>query len=213
MKRNALWNGFMALMIVALGFTACELKSDEDRFQSEIRYFILEHLDNDIAYNPIRFQAIDNGFLSSDVVLITSVLAIQDTVRTKLNLALDQSVAFKSPLLDAFLAMENNFEIDLIDEIMLENIKLDKAVQSKLKANSRSVPKGYLAQQQLFTDQLFAINHRLNHFNLSAYHLDLSGKTATFYLHEYQLNQGQSITTVFELNTESLEVLSFKDIS
>ena len=210
MKRKVLSNGIMCLMLLALGFTACDQRNDEDKFQAEIRYFILEHLENDIAYTPVRFQRIDNNFLSSDLKLMTSVLAIQDTVRTKMNLALDHFVVFESPIITAFLGMENNFEIDLIDELILENVKLDSALKSKLK--HKSLPKNYRAQQQLFNDQLFDINNALSHFNLSAYHIDLSGKASTFYLHEYQLNQEQSITTVFELNTESLEVLSFKDI-
>tara|TARA_R110001592_G_scaffold60125_7_gene182770 strand:+ start:165 stop:803 length:639 start_codon:yes stop_codon:yes gene_type:complete len=212
MKRKALSNGILGVLLLALGLTACDQRNDEDKFQAEIRYFILEHLEDDIAYSPVRFQRIDNNFLSSDMDLMTSVLAIQDTVRTKLNLALDYSVEFESPLINAFLSMENNFEIDLIDELILENIKLDNALKAKLKVNQNTFPESYRAQQQLFTDQLSEINNTLSHFNLSAYHIDLSGKASTFYLHEYQLNQAQSITTVFELNTESLEVLSFKDI-
>ncbi|WP_323755420.1 hypothetical protein [Roseivirga sp.] len=210
MKRKVIWNGVLGVMLLALGLTACDQRNDEDRFQAEIRYFILEHLEDDIAYNPIRFQRIDNNFLSSDVELMTSVLAIQDTVRTKMNLALGNAVVFESPVIKAFLGMENDFEIDLIDELILENIKLDNALKSKL--DHKPLPENYRAQQQLFTDQLFDINNALSHFNLSAYHIDLSGKASTFYLHQYQLNQAQSITTIFELNTESLEVLSFKDI-
>lgn len=199
-------------MLLALGLTACDQRNDGDRFQAEIRYFILEHLEDDIAYRPVRFQRIDNSFLSSDVTLMTSVLAIQDTVRTKLNMALDHSVVFESSVINAFLGMEDGFEIDLIDELILENIKLDNAVKAKLKLNEQPFPKSYLVQQQLFTDQLFDINNTLSHFNLSAYHMDLSGRKSIFYIHEYQLNQAQSITTIFELDTESLEVLSFKDI-
>ena len=205
-------NILLALVLTAFSLFSCDRRNDEDRFQAEIRYFILEHLDNDIAYHPIRFQRIDNDFLSSDMTLMTSVLAIQDTVRTKVNMALNFSVEFESPVIQAFLSMENNFEIDLIDELILENVKLDNALKAKLKSNQKTFPENYRAQQQLFTDQLFAINNALSHFNLSAYHLDLSGKVSTFYLHEYQLNQAQNITTVFELNTKSLEVLSFKDI-
>jgi hypothetical protein len=199
-------------LLVILAICSCDLRTEEDKFQSEIRFFILEHLDNSSEYNPLSFQRIDNAFLSSDIELATSIMAVQDTVRTKLNLALDYSVVFESPLFDAFLAMENEFEIDLMDELILENVKLDKAVKSKLKTKVPDDSKGYLAQQQIFSDQLSAINNRLSNFNLSAYHIDLSGKASTFYLHEYQLNQEQSNTTVFELNTESLEVLSFKDI-
>lgn len=210
MKRKVLSNGILGVMLLALGLTACDQRKEEDRIQAEIRYFILEHLENDIAYNPVRFQRIDNNFLSSDMDLMTSVLAIQDTVRTKLNLALDYSVEFESPLINIFLSMENNFEIDVIDELIMENVKLDNALKTKL--NHKPLPENYRAQQQLFANQLFDINNALSHFNLSAYHIDLSGNASTFYLHEYQLNQGQSITTVFELNTESLEVLSFKDI-
>ena len=205
-------NILLALVLTAFSLFSCDRRNDEDRFQAEIRYFILEHLDNDIAYNPVRFQRIDNDFLSSDMTLMTSVLAIQDTVRTKVNMALNFSVEFESPVIQAFLSMENNFEIDLIDELILENVKLDNALKAKLKSSQSTFPENYRAQQQLFNDQLFDINNALSHFNLSAYHIDLSGKTSTFYLHEYQLNQAQSITTVFELNTESLEVLSFKDI-
>ncbi|KYG83471.1 hypothetical protein [Roseivirga echinicomitans] len=205
-------NALLALALTVFSLFSCDRRNGEDKFQAEIRYFILEHLENDIAYNPIRFQRIDNNFLSSDVALMTSVLAIQDTVRTKLNLALDYSVVFESPLINTFLSMENSFEIDLIDELIMENIKLDNALKAKLKVNQKTFPESYRTQQQLFTDQLLDINNALSYFNLSAYHLDLSGKASTFYLHEYQLNQAQNITTVFELNTESLEVLSFKDI-
>lgn len=213
MKNRFLSNGLLMLLLAFLGLSACKQKRSEKEYMSEIRFFILEHLDDNIAYAPIAFQQIDNGFLSSDTEIMTSLFALQDTVKSQYNMALDYAVAFESPVLNSFLSMENNFAVDLTDELLLEAVKLDMAFSAKIRKEGKDMPEVYSTLKQLFTDQFGTLNQKLSRYNLSAYHLDLSGKSSVFYLHEYQLNQGQPIITVFELSTKDLAVLSFKDIS
>lgn len=213
MKNRLLSNGLLILLISLLGLSACHQKGNEESYMSEIRFFILEHLENGIAYQPITFQRIDNGFLSSDTEIMTSLLALQDTVKSQYNLALDYAVAFESPTINSFLSMENSFAVDLTDEILLEAVRIDKAFSSKIKNEGQNVPEVYMKLKQLFTDQFESLNQKLSHYNLSAYHIDLSGTNSVFYLHDYKLNQDETISTIFELSAKDFEILSFKDIS
>ena len=198
-------------LLVILAICACDLRTEEDKFQSEIRFFILEHLDNPSEYNPLSFQRIDNAFLSSDIELATSIMAVQDTVRTKLSLVSSFLQQDENGIMHRFLSANDNFEFDLLDELIFENVSLDKQVKESMGTNSLSVLEDYKIQQQRFNDQILQLNQQLNTLNLSVFHIELSGKTSVHYLHQYQLGD-QPLTTVFELSTENLEVLSFKDI-
>ncbi|PIQ49614.1 MAG: hypothetical protein COW03_04480 [Cytophagales bacterium CG12_big_fil_rev_8_21_14_0_65_40_12] len=198
-------------LLVILAICSCDLRSDEDKFQSEIRFFILEHLENPSEYSPLSFQRIDNAFLSSNQALATSIIAVQDTVRTKLSLASNLLQEGKNGIMHRFLAANDNFEFDLLDELIFENVRLDKQMEKSSAKTNSSVLEEYKLQQQLFNDQISILNQQLNALNLSVFHMDLSGKTSVHYLHQYQL-EDQPLTTVFELSTENLEVLSFKDI-
>lgn len=210
MKRR-IFQLFTGGLLVLLAICSCDLRSDEDKFQSEIRFFILEHLDNPNEYNPLSFQRIDNGFLSSDQALSTSIMAVQDTVRTKLSLVSNWVEEDRNDIIERFLAANDNFEFDLLDELIFENVSLDKQMERYLSKTSTSVLKEYKIQQQRFNDQILQLNQQLKAFNLSAYHIDLSGKASVHYFHQYALGTAQ-MATVFELSTENLEVLSFKDI-
>lgn len=198
-------------LLVILAICSCDLRTEEDKFQSEIRFFILEHLDNPSEYNPLSFQRIDNAFLSSDQALATSIMAVQDTVRTKLSLASNLLAEDTNDIMHRFLAASDNFEFDLLDELIFENVSLDKQMEKSLNNTSTSILQAYKIHQQRFNDQISILNQQLNAFNLSAYHIDLSGKASVHYLHQYALG-AEEMATVFELSTENLEVLSFKDI-
>ena len=201
------------MFIVVMGLSSCHQNKSEHDDLAEIRYFILEHLDDGIAYQPLSFQRIDNGFLSSDSEIMTSLLALQDTVKNQFELSLNYQLAFDSPLINDFLAMQNEFEVDLIDELLMEVVKLEKAFSTKAKASGSKLPNAYLEQRQLFTDHFTELNAALSNYNLSAYHLDLSGEKSKFYIHQYSLDQNQPIHTVFELSTIDGSILSFKDVS
>jgi hypothetical protein len=125
MKRK-IFQLFTAGLVVLLAICSCDLRSDEDKFQSEISFFIMEHLENPSEYNPLSFQRIDNGFLSSHQALATSVMAVQDTVRTKLSLASNLFEEDRNDIIERFLAANDNFEFDLLDELIFENVSLDK---------------------------------------------------------------------------------------
>jgi hypothetical protein len=210
MKRK-IFQLFTAGLVVLLAICSCDLRSDEDKFQSEISFFIMEHLENPSEYNPLSFQRIDNGFLSSHQALATSVMAVQDTVRTKLSIASNLLEEDRNDIIERFLAANDNFEFDLLDELIFENVSLDKQMERSLSKTSASVLKEYKMQQQRFNDQILQLNQQLNEFNLSAYHIDLSGNASVHYFHQYALGTAQ-MATVFELSNENLEVLSLKDI-
>jgi predicted RNA-binding protein with RPS1 domain len=210
MKRR-IFQLFTGGLLVLLAICSCDLRSDEDKFQSEIRFFILEHLDNPSEYNPLSFQRIDNAFLSSDQELATSIMAVQDTVRTKLSLASNLLAEDTNDIMHRFLSASDNFEFNLLDELIFENLSLDKQMEKSLNKSSDSILEDYKIQQQLFNDQILQLNQQLNTLNLSVFHMDLSGKASVHYFHQYELGTAQ-MATVFELSTENLEVLSFKDI-
>ncbi len=110
-----------------------------------------------------------------------------------------------------FVADNDHFQFDLLDELIFENVRLDKQMENLLNNTSASISEAYKVQQQLFNDQILQLNQQLNTLNLSVFHMDLSGKASVHYYHQYELGTTQ-MTTVFELSTENLEVLSFKDI-
>jgi hypothetical protein len=199
--------GTLALLTVC----ACDFRADEEKFQTEIRFFIMEHIENPNSYNPVAFQRIDNGFLSQDHELVTTIIAVQDTVRTKLNFASAYFNLEEQSAISRFLTASNNFEFELIDELIFESVTMDKQVENALKNADVSLWNRYKAQQQIFNDQISLLNQQLNGFNLSAFHIDLSGESTVHYYHQYSLDS-EPLATVFELSVNNLEVLSFKDI-
>jgi hypothetical protein len=210
MKRKAL-QLFTYCLLAFLVVCSCDFRTDEERFQTEIRLFIMEHIENPSHYQPLAFQRIDNGFLSADDGLATSIMAVQDTVRTKLNFA----SAFFNPeqgsAIHQFLAAIDNFEFELIDELIFESVTMDKQIEKPLKQADINLWNSYRAQQQIFNDQISILNQQLKTYNLSVFHIDLSGESTVHYYHEYELN-AQHLASVFELSTADLEMLSFKDI-
>jgi hypothetical protein len=210
MKRKAL-QLFTYCLLAFLVVCSCDFRTDEERFQTEIRLFIMEHIENPSHYQPLAFQRIDNGFLSADDGLATSIMAVQDTVRTKLNFASAYFTTDQQSAMSQFLGANDNFEFDLLDELLFENVAMDKQVEKSMSRTDLNLWTHYKAQQQVFNDQLLVLNQRLKTYNLSVFHIDLSGESTVHYYHEYELN-AQHLASVFELSTADLEMLSFKDI-
>lgn len=171
----------------------------------------MEHIENPSHYQPLAFQRIDNGFLSADDGLATSIMAVQDTVRTKLNFASAYFTTDQQSAMSQFLGANDNFEFDLLDELLFENVAMDKQVEKSMSRTDLNLWAHYKAQQQVFNDQLLVLNQQLKTYNLSVFHIDLSGESTVHYYHEYELN-AQHLASVFELSTADLEMLSFKDI-
>lgn len=212
MSKKISLNLFVYSLVLTLVLCACGREATEENFQNEIRYFILEHLEDEIEYTALSFQKIDNDFLSSDTELATSILAVQDSVKAKLHIALQYAIDFESDVMKKFLTAQNRFEVDLIDELIFENVRLDKAVKLGLNNKGLSLPEQYYNEQQVFSNAILDTNQRLQFFNLSAYHLDLNGDKSVYYLHQFRFGHNHNRSIVFELDTESLEVLSFKEI-
>jgi hypothetical protein len=210
MKRKAL-QLFTYCLLAFLVVCSCDFRTDEERFQTEIRLFIMEHIENPSHYQPLAFQRIDNGFLSADDGLATSIMAVQDTVRTKLNFASAYFTTDQQSAMSQFLGANDNFEFDLLDELLFENVAMDKQVEKSMSRTDLNLWAHYKAQQQVFNDQLLVLNQQLKTYNLSVFHIDLSGESTVHYYHEYELN-AQHLASVFELSTADLEMLSFKDI-
>lgn len=210
MKRKSLQLFTYALMAL-LVICSCDLRTEEEKFEMEIRFFIMEHIENPTSYSPMAFHRIDNDFLSKDQGLVTSIMAVQDTVRTKLNFASAYFNPEQHSAMSRFLAVSNNFEFDLIDELIFETVAMDKQMERAFINTDVDLWSAYKAQQIVFSEQISFLNDQLNRYNLSAFHIDLSGNASVHYFHQYGLGSEQ-MTTVFELSTGNLEVLSFKDI-
>ena len=92
---------------------------------------------------------------------------------------------------------------DQIDDWIKLNAKLDLALSS-LDEAQRLAP--ILAMEE---KALNLIEAKLNALNLSIFNIDLSGNEIVHYLHRFALD-GEEQLSVFEIDTKSKSVLSYK---
>lgn len=206
MNKRIYKNLLLALSLVTLVLLSCDNRTDEEKWQAEIRYFIMLQADDFDSYQSIDFQKIDLAFFQSNTEIQKSLMALQDTTRTKLRYyaTIDQpSESLVGNLSQRLL----DFKVDQVDEFLIENIRLDKA----LNKHFETLPAELIAAKAKEEEALNILNNQLAAFNLSIYNINLTDGNSVFYYHQFEL-EGDRHSGIFELNRESLEVLSFKEI-
>ncbi len=206
MKKRIYQNFLLSLSLVAFVVLSCDKRSEEEKWQAEIRYFISLQADDFSSYQSIDFQKIDLDFFASNKEIQRSLITLQDTTRTKLKYY--ATLAVQSELLvDELTKKLGNFPVDQVDEFLMENIRLDKALNTHFGA----LPTELLAAKAKEEEALSILNSQLSAFNLSIYNINLTNGNSVFYYHKFGLKNGEH-SGIFELDKESLEVLSFKEI-
>lgn len=196
----------LAFGLVAFVLLSCDKRSDDEKWKAEIRYFIMTQSDDFNSYEGKEFQQIDLDFLMSNTEIQKSLAVLQDTTRTKLkHYALLENAS--EQLISKLSERLSDFPVDYVDEFQFENVRLDKALQDHYKTLPESLSSIAVKQEEA----LSVLNTALSAYGLSIYNINLTGGDAVFYYHSFQL-QGNDHIGVFELNKETLEVQSFKEI-
>lgn len=207
MNKKTYKNLILAFGLIAFVFLSCDKRPDNEKWMAEIRYFIMIQADDFDSYQAIDFQQIDTNFLMSNAEIQKSLMVLQDTTRTKLKYygVLEST----SPQLISKLSESlNEFPIDYVDEFLFENARLDKALRDHYK----NLPETLLTIEAKQQAALSVLNRELSAYGLSIYNINLTDGDAVFYYHTFQL-QGNEHAGVFELNKETMEVESFKEIT
>lgn len=206
MNKKTYRNLLLSFGLITFVFLSCDKRPDNEKWMAEIRYFIMIQADDFKSYQAIDFQQIDLDFLMSQGEIQASIMVLQDTTRTKLRYyatlenASDQLISKLSERL-------TDFPIDYVDEFQFENARLDKA----LSQHFDKTPEVIAAANSKMQAALAQLNTRLGAYGLSIYNINLTDGDAVFYYHTFQL-QGNEHSGVFELNKETMEVESFKEI-
>ncbi|MFY0591663.1 hypothetical protein [Roseivirga sp.] len=199
-------NIIMLFSIMAVVCLSCDQRSDEEKWMAEIRYFIMIQADDFKSYEAIDFQKIDVDFLMSNKEIQSSLVTLQDTTRTKLRFYARLENA-SNQLIDDLTQRAHDFSIDNVDEFQLEKAKMDKALSDHF----QNLPETLSIANRKEQKALNTINKSLEAYGLSIYNINLTDGKSVFYLHSFRL-KSRSHKGIFELNKETLEVSSFKEI-
>jgi len=206
MNRKTVRNLSLVFGLIALVFMSCDKRTDEEKWLAEIRYFIMLQADDFESYQALDFQKIDLDFFMSDEEVQKSLVVLQDTTSIKLRYysilenASDQLISNLSERV-------TDFPIDAVDEFQLQNARLDKALANHFK----DLPKALLNANVRGQVALAKLNDKLGSYGLSIYNINLTDGDNIIYHHSFRL-KGLDHTGIFELNKETFEVTSFKEI-
>lgn len=192
--------------LITLALLSCDKRTEDEKWQAEIRYFIMTQADDFKSYQAIDFQQIDMDFLMSNTEIQKSLVVLQDTTRTKLQYYTSLENA-NEQLVSKLSESLSDFPVDYVDEFQFENARLDKA----LRAHYQNLPETLLAIETKQQQALSILNTELSAYGLSIYNINLTDGAAVFYYHTFQID-GNEHAAVFELNKETLEVESFKEL-
>ena len=197
-------NTLMLSAIATLVFLSCDRRTTEERWQAEIRYFFMQHQEDYQSYEPLSFQKIDLAFLESQEPIQKALLVLQDTTRQRVK---QLYLANLSDQVESISSFSENFSIDRIDDYLKTRALAEGLLSKKIK-NSSSAYQQALTSEQSALDLLENI---LSQFSLSIYSLDFENDPV-IYFHQYKLDDEER-SAVFELDRESAEVISFREMN
>lgn len=197
-------NTLMLSAIATLVFLSCDRRTTDERWQAEIRYFFMQHQEDYQSYEPLSFQKIDLAFLESQEPIQKALLVLQDTTRQRVKQLYLANLADQVESISSF---SENFSIDRIDDYLKTRASAEGLLSKKIK-NSSSAYQQALASEQSALDLLENI---LSQFSLSIYSLDFENDPV-IYFHQYKLDDEER-SAVFELDRESAEVISFREMN
>ncbi|NVJ46419.1 MAG: hypothetical protein HWE07_04800 [Cytophagia bacterium] len=201
---KAVWkNLFLFSALAFVAFFSCDQRTDEEKWEAQIRGFIYEYKDEVQSYVPLRYQKIDLAFLENQEVIKDALLVLQDTTRQRVR---QLHLANLSDQVENISAFSEPFHLDKIDDYLKLRASAEGRLSRKQKPHSETYQQA-LALEQSALDNLESL---LSQFNLSIYSIDFEDDPV-IYLHEYRMND-EDRSAVFELDRESSEILSFKEL-
>ncbi|WP_420384727.1 hypothetical protein [Roseivirga sp.] len=202
---KALFKNLLLLTALAtLTFLSCDSRTEDEKWQAEIRYFFMQHNDDYRSYEPVSFQKIDLAYLESQEPIQKALLVLQDTTKMRVK---ELQLARLFETADEVMPFAQKFSIDQIDDY----IKIKASVEGALKRKGNEASEAYQQALRQEENALNLLSDVLSHFNLSIYSIDFANDPV-IYFHEYLLDY-MPRSAVFELNRESAEVISFREVS
>ena len=202
-----LWcNAFLGFCLVGFTLLSCDLRTEEEKWQAEISYFIMQQANDYENYQARDFQRINREFLESHTLIYQNLMVLKDTTRTKLNyynVLEDPDEELVASLQKKLLS----FPVDQLDEFLIEKAALDRALNAQMAAVPKAVTEARSKERQALT----VLSKQLAHYNLSIYNIDLDGGPNVYYLHKFQMHNTPK-SGVFELDKATGQVISFKEI-
>lgn len=190
--------------LATLAFFSCDQRTDEEKWEAQIRGFFYEYKDEVQSYVPLRSQKIDLAFLENQEVIKDALLVLQDTTRQRVK---QLHLANLSDEVENISAFSEPFHLDHIDDYLKLRASAEGHLNRKLKAHSSAYQQA-LAKEQSALDNLESL---LSQFNLSIYSIDFENDPV-IYFHEYRMND-EDRSAVFELDRKKGNVISFREIS
>lgn len=214
MKKKLIGNLILLAMVVGLGLSFVDFGKKDRSFQEQISAFILDHLAEDTDYSSLSLEEINEEFLMVREAISQPLETVGDTIRNQLNLLKGRfiSLEFQKGLekAEAHLA-------SLKLETVADYLAIDAQIKRSLKESGEldAIAKnGLYREESRMLDAINELNSALGEFNLSIFSVDFNSASVSYY-HEYQLSDdfGSSVkSAVFELDRESKEVISFKEL-
>lgn len=196
-------NGLLLGAMVAFVFLSCDKRTDEEKWEAQIRSFFYEYKEDVQAYVPLRYQKIDLAFLENQDLIKDALLVLQDTTRQRVR---QLHLANLSDEVEHISAFSEPFHIDKIDDYLKLRASAEGRLSRKQKTHSETYQQA-LALEQSALDNLESL---LSQFNLSIYSIDFENDPV-IYFHEYRMDN-KDRSAVFELDRESEAVISFREI-
>ena len=215
MNKKLIGNLILFALLVTLGLSFIDFNRKNLSFEGHISEFIRENLDPDTRYTPLDFELINQHFLMSKQAIKKPLLKVADSIRQQITI-LDEhyvSLDFQNVLQKAKGHLE---------QLNLENVSQYLSIDAEIKRTLRAAggldttAKSALYEQEvIMLDAINELNASLGNYNLSIFSLDFSGVNSLQFLHTYTLTDARGTTkvqTMFELDRESKEIISFKDV-
>ncbi len=196
--------GLIVMTIIGVcAFVLLDRKSEEEKMLDAISWFIYEQTGEFEEYQALEFIEITNEMLLGDVVLKEQLAVVKDTLKQKSNFlrAYDKLPKSWNEELHQF----EELQPDQMDEYLKMNSKLNMALNN---LEDHETVEKILKKESM---ALEIIEAKLQALNLSIYSIDLSANQSIHYLHKFALD-GVEQLSVFEIDTQSQEVISYKRI-
>lgn len=193
----------LAIIAGIVIFMNVDSRSAEQKRLDAITWFIYSQTGDFDNYEVLDFLEITNDMLLQDVQLKAQIGVVQDTLSEKLSLLHTYHKMSETWLSTA--SQFQNMQPDQLDEWMKFNAKLDLALSA---LNETERLKRIKKQEAKALDLIEA---KLQALNLSIRSIDLSGEKSIHYLHRFALD-GKEALSVFEIDTKTDEVISYKEI-
>ena len=214
-KKRLIGNLVLVGLLVTLALSYIDFGQKSLSYEGYISDYIRQNLAPETEYTPLSFDKVDEDYLLSQEDVTASLALIADTIGRQLNLlkGLFISTEFQGSLEKAN---------DYLAQMDLGNVKRYLNIDAELKRHIKRAggldhpTRSALHEQEVkLLDAINELNASLGRYNLSIFSIDFSEINTVHYLHRYKLKDrfGTSIAqTMFELDIDSKEIVSFKDI-